>query len=127
MKTQTANTTKNRPVFGQRVRIKAKAVRRLQYGADELPELKANEHNLPYFNGESHRSWRVWARRELREPADGIYIGYRTLQDGETRWEGEEIGNVFKRCRDLSAWLIVLDEHRKPVLAFPEDVEIVTG
>lgn len=124
MKTQTNDTTKICPAFGQRVRIKAKAVRRYVYGGD-LPPVKRSVESWPYYVGHRNTRWKVWARWEFNAPREGLYIGYRTLQDGETWWEGEEVGTVFKRHRNLTAWLVVLDERQNPVLVFPEDAEPV--
>jgi hypothetical protein len=124
VETQTNDTTKTRPAFGQRVRIKAKAVRMCAYG-ERLPEAKRGMSDWPYYDGHRNTRWKAWARWEFNTPREGLYIGYRTLQDGETWWEGEEIGMVFKPHRDLDAWLVVLNERQNPVLVFPEDVELV--
>lgn len=124
METQTNDTTKTRPTFGQRVRIKAKAVRRT-IRAPQLPPEKSDLFTLTsyYVPGESR--WRVWSRKELDTPVTALYIGYRKLQDGLTRWEGDDVGMVFWRKRDFDGWLVVLGERQNPVLVFPEDVELV--
>ncbi len=56
---------------------------------------------------------------------EGIYIGYRTIQDGKTSWEGEEIGNIWIPSRHFECWLIVEDPRQKPIRVLPEDVIIL--
>lgn len=106
------------------MRIKAKAVRWSMYDKVIPPE-KSDIADLRWNTSSGYKRWKFWSRWPLKAPVEGLYIGWRVLQDGYTRWEDEEVGTVFNRVRDLRAWLVVLDEHRAPVLVFPEDVELV--
>ncbi|NLG54208.1 MAG: hypothetical protein GX542_00910 [Rhodococcus sp.] len=124
MQTQTNDTTTTRPTFGQRVHIKAMAVRRTVF-APTLPPEKSDLFTLAsHYVPDESRRWRVWSRKELPAPVPALCIGYRTLQDGWTRWEGDDVGEVFWRKRNLDACLVVTHPRRNPVLVFPEDVEI---
>lgn len=59
------------------------------------------------------------------ENIEGIFIGYRTLAEGETDWDGDpevDGGVVFFSTRRFEAWLIVTDPRRNSIYVLPEDV-----
>lgn len=89
-----------RPAFGQRVVASEKAIRR-------------NE----YING---KKWRVWKRQAGM--ISGLYIGYRTVFDGLSWWESDEVGNVFAPERHYELWLLVPNDRQNPVYVFPDGV-----
>jgi hypothetical protein len=116
--THTATPT-TRPAFGQRVTAEAKARRRTVFMARfDVPPFKSVI-ETSYFPNSSVR-WKVWERKTGM--VNGLYIGYRTVFDGRSWWEDEEVGMVFVQERYMEAWLIVPNERRNPVYVFPEDV-----
>ena len=58
------------------------------------------------------------------KPIEGIFVGYRTIQDGYTEWGGEECGNIWNPTKYKEAWLIVTDPRHAPIKVFPEDVTL---
>ena len=71
----------------------------------------------------------LWRRTEVRsrqndrkywdtktiEPREGVYIGMRTLANGERWWE-DEVGYVFEPKEHFRAALVVFSERENPVL-----------
>ena len=59
-----------------------------------------------------------------REPVtrEGIYIGYRTVNDGTSEWIGSEEGCVYTAYQSYRVAVVVLGERENPVYVFPSDV-----
>lgn len=68
------------------------------------------------------RIWTAKPRSMLQRSRPMMYIGYRTIFDGKTWWEKEEVGVVFEQTDHHEVWLFVENERRNPVRAFPQDV-----
>ena len=104
----------NRPEFGSRV----------------IASGYAERHNGSQINGSySESNYAVqypihWVSRKFAEPKEGIYIGYRHVQEGFLRvsW-GEEAWLDEKRR--VEVWLIVTNPRQKPFYVFPESCEAV--
>lgn len=64
-----------------------------------------------------------WAQK--LESVEGIFIGYRTMMNGITDWDGDPMvdGSVeFKPNLRFEVWLLVTHPRRKPICVLPEDV-----
>lgn len=65
------------------------------------------------------KTWEKWARWRKASPA--MFVGYRTVADGETDWI-DEAGYVFVAHKHQELWLFVSDARQTPFYVFPEDV-----
>lgn len=65
---------------------------------------------------------KIWAAREFNRWQDGIVIGKRTLYDGEVNYTFDA-GVIFRPKSHFTAWLVVTDMHRKPILVWPKDIQ----
>jgi hypothetical protein len=66
-----------------------------------------------YAYGERRREWHA----VTIDDREGIYIGKRSLANGEIQWDDDPGGAGFRADRErLSAALVVYNEHRNPVL-----------
>lgn len=113
--TEGPRTEKRRLELGQRVRYAATLRRAVEYAPLQ-------------FGQWTNRRRKVWKRGDWRgepDPGEGIVVGLRTLADGFSDWESEEVGYVFTPTDRHSAVLIAYDLRRKPVLALLEDVEAI--
>lgn len=101
----------DRPQMCQRVRVKARAVKQ------RVPTSKV-------------RFETKWVREELPEVIEGAYTGFRIKFEGVTSKAYDyEVGYTekeHKRTASKEVWLIAFDEQKNHILAFPEDVEVVT-
>jgi hypothetical protein len=61
------------------------------------------------------RGWnrKCWERRD-HDPAEGVFIGTRTLQDGVREWDSE-YGWSWCKDRHFEAALVVFSERQAPV------------
>jgi hypothetical protein len=62
---------------------------------------------------------KYWDAEKYTDPIQGMYIGYRTLADGEREYI-EDAGFVFTPWSYREAWLFVIDPRQKPIYVFPE-------
>lgn len=72
-----------------------------------------------------HRDPHQTIYRRTEQPISGVFIGYRTVAEGQTGWDGDpdiDGGWVFYKSRRFEAWLIVTDPRRNPIYVLPEDV-----
>lgn len=67
----------------------------------------------------------IWTRRVLDKPTVMLYIGKRTLQEGET--EGYEDHSEWYSKRRFTAFLFVENANRKPVHVLVSDVHGKVG
>ena len=96
--------------------------RRFTFSPDEeVPEKPPADLFSSVFRGRSV-TWSLWTKRKLYKPRVGMYIGWRTVKDGEVRYIDEEIGNAFFPKRNHKVWLFVVNERTNPIHVFPEDV-----
>ena len=90
------------PTFGGRVRVTAEYRR--------------------YAYGERRREWHAVTVNER----DGIYIGKRSLANGEIQWDDDPGGAGFHADKErIAAALVVYSERRNPVLVPFDAVEVV--
>ncbi len=75
----------------------------------------------PYYNTKTWVRWGAYIPGGAK-PVEGIFIGSRTIQDGDREWAGEDCGNIWIPSKYKEAWLIVEDSRHVPVRVFPEDV-----
>lgn len=75
----------------------------------------------------------IWERSEEYErPLEGILIGYRNRHDGRMEWERDEWSGVGGRSecyvatRGYKTALVAIDLKTNPVVALPDDVELIT-
>jgi len=61
------------------------------------------------------RQWKYWDTK-LITPREGIYIGTRTLFNGEREYIGSEEGVAFYPREHFRAALVVFSERENPVL-----------
>lgn len=66
-----------------------------------------------------------WETKVLPNPRSGIYIGYRTLQNGKTVFEGSEEGYHFEPSEHFRAVLVVFSERERPVLVPMEALDLL--
>lgn len=79
------------------------------------------------YRSRKHAGSKIWERFYAKLPIRkgpqcraGVYMGYRTLQDGQTEYDlGEAIWcpSAYKE-----AWLIVVNPRQNPYKVLPEDV-----
>lgn len=70
------------------------------------------------------RRIKVWRSLNFTmKPFSAMYIGYRTVADGETQWE-DEVGYIFIPHSHREIWLFVQKPREKPVYVFPEDTRL---
>lgn len=93
----------NRPVFGQRVRVNAKLVKR---------------YDRPQFKYPVNTTW-----QRIAYNVEGIYIGFRTLSEGciDADYEDGYTYRYFIPKRHMKVWLIVINERSNPIYVLPED------
>lgn len=63
-----------------------------------------------------------WVARPRRQPIRGMYIGWRTVFDGEAEYISDEEGTAFKQSQPHEVWLFVTSARTNPVHAFAADV-----
>lgn len=97
--------TKERPMLGQRVRVLA----RMDKQKDDPSRVE-------------------WQRRELLDDVEGLYIGYRFKLEGRwhsgSAWDYDS-ATYFEPQKQIEMWLIVTNPRHNPIVALPEDVEIL--
>lgn len=59
--------------------------------------------------------WKTWVPKELPNPLQGVYIGYRTKQTGYTVFLGYEEGSGFVQTGTVSVALVVTDPRKAPI------------
>ena len=64
-----------------------------------------------------------WMPKKLAQPLRGMYIGWRTVFDGEAEYIGEEEGAVFKQGESREVWLFVTSPRKNPIRTFPNGVK----
>lgn len=117
--------------FGERVSVDTANV--LKRGALQHKGMSVIMHwpsaNTGYSHagGEMHmEGWQRASERTFWHPAprirEGIYIGYRTVSDGNTEWLGNEEGNGYYGLVYYRVAVVVLGEREKPVFVFESDV-----
>jgi hypothetical protein len=76
-----------------------------------------------YSYGERRREWHA----VIVEDRQGIYIGRRSLANGEMEWDDDEPGGAGFRADAgrIPAALVVYDERRNPVLAPFDAIEVL--
>jgi hypothetical protein len=94
-----------RPEIGQRVRITGEM-----------------EREKRYIDGRWSRQSVTW--RECGSDATGVYIGYRTVAEGEVRYIDSETGSAFFPKTHFEVWLIVTDPRQNPIKCRPEQVVV---
>jgi hypothetical protein len=95
---------KQRPQLGQRVRITGIVEKSSAYTGREFGTIVRT----------------VWNHRS--HEATGVYIGYRTVYEGEVFRISEDEGNGFIPQNHLEVWLIVTDARRNTIRCLPEQV-----
>lgn len=99
-----------RPALGQRVRFKATA-RKHRHGGVMNSNISHTVH---------------WLRDARSTPCEGVYIGSRTVYEGDFRNHDEDGYNVSFTAKGYKTlWLIAYHDRKVPVKCFPEDVEVV--
>lgn len=94
----------SKPTFGTRVRVKAVLKRR---------ELRSSVHGTRKF----------WQSRTLEKPRSGLYIGYRTLYDGEVKIGDYEMPEFHPESHGQAA-LVVFSERERPVFVPFDALEV---
>lgn len=65
---------------------------------------------------------------KVAEQVDGVYIGYRTVFEGNTHYitggEGDDGFYGFIPKKHFEVWLIVNHPRRKPITILPEDLDV---
>jgi hypothetical protein len=92
------------PVFGSMVSASEKFVRRSKTESRRSDE---NGHS-------SSVEMKYWDRASAK--ITGLFIGIRTLYDGDREWWGEDEGYTFKPRSHFRAALVVPSERENPVL-----------
>lgn len=73
----------------------------------------------------SNGTWKKWWEPcRLGTPREALYIGYRTVVDGEADYIGEEEGTAFTPERHYRAALVVFSERERPVLVPLDALEV---
>lgn len=78
-----------------------------------------------------HKRWSParteWERQPWTKAPNELvmYIGCRTVFDGNRIWISDEQGYGFKPESHRTVWLFITDERRNQIYAFPEDVHIM--
>jgi len=98
------------PEFGQWVTCTARL-----YRTDRTESYKAPAGYTKY------RHLKYWARLPVKN--EGLFIGTRTLYDGEVEWT-EGTGSVFYPKSHFTAALIVPGPRRKPILVPMDAMEV---
>lgn len=102
-----------------------------------MPGLNAVANDRPELGewcditAEAHKSKAPWSRRyrkiewiarPRREPIRAMYIGWRTVYDGEAEYISDEEGTAFKQSQPREVWLFVTSARTNPIRAFAADV-----
>jgi hypothetical protein len=68
------------------------------------------------------KEWVNKPKWQFETPKRMMYIGYRTIFDGNSIWVDEEVGSVFQITAHKEAWIFVENARSKPVRVLPECV-----
>lgn len=64
------------------------------------------------------QNYAQWVPQMFREPVKAMFIGKRTLGNGEIRYSYED-GVEFRRKEAITAWLVVINTRNKPFYVMP--------
>ena len=76
-----------------------------------------------HYQADGREVYKRWAEviPGKPRPVEGIFIGWRTIQNGKSEWLGYDEGQIWIPDEYIECWLIVVDPRQNPIRVFPED------